>query len=68
MLDPAPVSPCINICSLDEYGYCRGCYRTLSEIAGWSRLNGAQQRRLIDVLRLRGAARAKPLSSDQIGG
>ena len=28
-----PLSPCINICSLDERGYCIGCLRSLAEIA-----------------------------------
>lgn len=30
-------SPCINVCKMDERsGLCRGCFRTLDEIAGWS--------------------------------
>ncbi|NNM61788.1 MAG: DUF1289 domain-containing protein, partial [Steroidobacteraceae bacterium] len=36
MKTTAPLSPCISICALDEHGYCRGCYRTLKEIANWS--------------------------------
>lgn len=33
----APKSPCTGICALDpETSLCRGCYRTLEEIAGWS--------------------------------
>ena len=27
------LSPCIGICSLDEEGYCEGCFRTGEEIA-----------------------------------
>ncbi|HVC02111.1 MAG TPA: DUF1289 domain-containing protein [Steroidobacteraceae bacterium] len=53
-----PLSPCVNICSLDEHGYCKGCYRTLQEIASWSRLTPDQQRRLIAALRRRAAVRA----------
>lgn len=36
---PAAVaSPCINVCQMDEVsGLCRGCFRTLEEITGWSR-------------------------------
>jgi len=31
-------SPCVNVCQMDEMtGLCRGCFRTLEEIAGWSR-------------------------------
>lgn len=40
---PAPHSPCINICNLDERGYCRGCYRTIGEISGWSGLGAERQ-------------------------
>jgi predicted Fe-S protein YdhL (DUF1289 family) len=29
-------SPCVAICELDEaLGRCKGCYRTLQEIAAW---------------------------------
>ena len=30
-------SPCINICQMDAHsGLCRGCLRTLDEIAAWA--------------------------------
>ncbi|MEQ1689934.1 MAG: DUF1289 domain-containing protein [Gemmatimonas sp.] len=29
-------SPCIKVCQLDLAGRCRGCGRTLDEIARWS--------------------------------
>ena len=30
------ISPCVGICILDPVtGYCRGCHRTLVEIANW---------------------------------
>jgi predicted Fe-S protein YdhL (DUF1289 family) len=29
-------SPCNNVCQMDpDTGYCRGCLRTIEEIAGW---------------------------------
>lgn len=28
-------SPCVDICRLDENGYCVGCFRTGQEIADW---------------------------------
>lgn len=32
-------SPCNSVCRMDETsGWCRGCARTLDEIASWSRL------------------------------
>ena len=35
-------SPCINVCKMDAAsGLCRGCSRTLDEIAAWSRLDDA---------------------------
>jgi predicted Fe-S protein YdhL (DUF1289 family) len=47
---PAPTSPCINICALDEQGFCLGCHRTIDEIAGWSRLSAVQQWAIIHQL------------------
>jgi len=37
---PAPIrTPCIKVCVVDgESGLCLGCYRNLSEVAGWARL------------------------------
>ena len=43
MDERGPSSPCLNICTLDERGVCRGCYRTLDEIAGWTRMTPADQ-------------------------
>ena len=43
MQERGPASPCLNICSLDERGVCRGCFRTLDEIAGWTRMDADQQ-------------------------
>jgi hypothetical protein len=41
MDEPGPSSPCLNICSLDDRGVCRGCFRTLAEIAEWTRMDAA---------------------------
>jgi predicted Fe-S protein YdhL (DUF1289 family) len=43
MEERGPSSPCLNICTLDERGVCRGCYRTLDEIAGWVRMTPGDQ-------------------------
>lgn len=38
-------SPCVSICELDEArGRCKGCYRTLQELAGWGALSDADKR------------------------
>jgi hypothetical protein len=39
----APLSPCINVCSLDEQDVCRGCWRTRDEIAGWIAMSASEQ-------------------------
>lgn len=37
---PQCPSPCINVCQIDSAsGLCRGCWRTLDEIAHWSVLD-----------------------------
>ena len=37
---PAPIkTPCVKVCVVDgESGLCLGCFRQLSEVAGWARL------------------------------
>jgi predicted Fe-S protein YdhL (DUF1289 family) len=53
-VEPVP-SPCIGVCSLDgASGLCRGCHRTLEEIAAWP-ASGETERRSIHA---RAAARA----------
>jgi prolyl-tRNA editing enzyme YbaK/EbsC (Cys-tRNA(Pro) deacylase)/predicted Fe-S protein YdhL (DUF1289 family) len=41
---PCP-SPCLSVCRMDEAsGQCRGCLRTLQEIAGWSQMDDGARR------------------------
>lgn len=41
-------SPCIAVCIMHtETGLCKGCYRTLDEIAGWPEMNGDEKRATI---------------------
>lgn len=38
-------SPCVSVCTMDpESGLCRGCFRTLDEIAHWASLTPQGQR------------------------
>lgn len=56
-LTPSPrqiLTPCIGICELDPAGICRGCHRTIDEIAGWSTLAEAERLRIMsEVLPIR---------------
>ena len=45
-----PDSPCNKVCTIGEEGYCRGCQRTIGEIAGWSSMSAAEQWALLAVL------------------
>jgi uncharacterized protein len=49
---PRPIAtPCVQVCVVDgASGYCLGCYRTLAEVGGWSRLSEADRLRLMDEL------------------
>ncbi|QKM63456.1 DUF1289 domain-containing protein [Polynucleobacter antarcticus] len=47
-------SPCVNWCDINpENGYCRGCYRTLTEIAKWSALSDPEKRKVCANLETR---------------
>jgi uncharacterized protein len=38
-------SPCVSICELDvARSRCKGCYRTLQEVAAWGALSDAEKR------------------------
>ncbi|HEX5051515.1 MAG TPA: DUF1289 domain-containing protein [Planctomycetota bacterium] len=50
-----PASPCTKVCVLDEArGWCRGCRRTLDEIARWSDMPDDQKRAVLAALPGRG--------------
>ena len=60
MAPTIPNSPCIGVCNIGPRGWCRGCHRTLEEIARWVGLDAAtrvavlracEARRLADVAR-----------------
>lgn len=41
-------SPCINVCRMDnKSGLCVGCFRTLDEIADWSRADEAARQAIL---------------------
>jgi len=44
-------SPCLKICDIDRpSGLCRGCGRTLAEIARWSSFGPLERRRVMGEL------------------
>lgn len=53
MSTPQPSSPCINICNLDEDGYCRGCLRSREEIAAWSAMSATEQMKVLAAVERR---------------
>ena len=50
------VTPCVSICEMDaRTGFCRGCLRTLDEIAAWSVLDDDARRTVMAELPARRA-------------
>ena len=44
-------SPCICVCTMDPgTGWCVGCYRTLDEIAAWSRMRDEGKREVWEAI------------------
>lgn len=44
-------SPCVKLCLVHpEERICTGCFRTLDEIAGWTRMNDTEKQAVIDAL------------------
>ncbi len=44
-------SPCLKICVMEPGSkLCRGCGRTIDEIAAWSTLTGSERQRIMAVL------------------
>ena len=58
MPSPAPAkiaSPCLQVCMVDGRSrHCVGCYRTLPEIARWSRLTDTERDEIMQALPARG--------------
>ena len=66
---PAPIkTPCVKVCVVDaETGLCMGCYRQLSEVAGWARLS--DEERAVIMADLPGRkSRIKPHKLAMFGG
>ena len=56
-VEQVPASPCLGICLMDpRTRTCRGCWRTIEEIAGWYTANNAEKRAILGRLEERRAA------------
>jgi predicted Fe-S protein YdhL (DUF1289 family) len=45
------LSPCIAVCVMDpRTGWCKGCYRTIGEIASWLNLSDTERRTILAAL------------------
>ncbi|MDE2164750.1 MAG: DUF1289 domain-containing protein [Alphaproteobacteria bacterium] len=50
VVNDAVASPCVRVCVVDpQTGLCRGCGRTLAEIAAWPTLDDAGRRRVLET-------------------
>jgi predicted Fe-S protein YdhL (DUF1289 family) len=46
--EKSPASPCLGICLMDpRTRMCRGCLRTIEEIAGWYTAGNAEKRAIL---------------------
>lgn len=63
---PRPIkTPCIQVCAVDDAsGLCLGCFRTLTEIAGWSGLTDAERDRVMSEA----PARRSRIAPEKLGG
>lgn len=62
--EPDAPSPCVSVCVLDPAsGFCRGCFRTIQEIAGWTMMTKAE--RLAVLGRLPGRRATTGVSRDR---
>lgn len=49
-----PASPCVGVCKMDPAtDLCRGCRRTLDEIAGWTVFSTAEKLAVLEWLGVR---------------
>jgi predicted Fe-S protein YdhL (DUF1289 family) len=46
-------SPCIDICVMEDEGYCKGCLRSVSEIAQWRKLSANKKLEILENIKER---------------
>ncbi|MEN3930453.1 DUF1289 domain-containing protein [Microvirga sp. W0021] len=63
----AVISPCINICEIDKISnLCRGCHRSLREIASWRELSDTERQKIMSMLPNRKTLIGNPKAQDVI--
>jgi predicted Fe-S protein YdhL (DUF1289 family) len=61
-------TPCVKVCIVDgASGLCLGCWRTLSEIGGWSGLSDAERERIMAELPGREATGSRQQAAEDQG-
>jgi predicted Fe-S protein YdhL (DUF1289 family) len=54
MSSEEPASPCVDVCRIHpDTGFCRGCRRTLDEIAGWRDFSAVEKREVLERVEAR---------------
>lgn len=62
-------SPCIQVCAMDDHRQlCKGCWRTLDEIAAWSALGNAEKLLVWKRIRMRKAEQAPAMPDNAESG
>ncbi len=67
MDSPPLATPCVKVCIVDgESGLCLGCFRTLTEVAAWTRFSDAERAEIMADLPAR-RSRIRPEKPAQLG-
>lgn len=57
-------TPCVAVCEIDDTsGLCRGCHRSLVEIAKWGAMSPAERQRIMQSLPERGTLVSRKVSA-----
>jgi predicted Fe-S protein YdhL (DUF1289 family) len=63
---PEVASPCIQVCQMDPgTGLCRGCLRSLQEIADWLEMTPQEKRATLDRIERRRSGRRPPSRAEE---
>lgn len=58
-------SPCVQVCEMDDKGYCKGCLRNRTERQLWHAMNDEQKRQVLRLLFIRQKKRSHSLLAPQ---